>query len=72
MKFFFVFVLVFVIISYLCTQLLEIRLSGGVSTILWKKINKRLLLFGILQNLAHSKEQNPKNKLQASVRIAWT
>ena len=31
------------------------------------ELTKRLLLFGILLNLPHSNNSNPKNKLQASM-----
>ena len=49
MKFFFVFVLVFVIISYLCTQLLEIRLSEVPAQSYWKK-----KAFAIISRIAKS------------------
>ena len=46
--------------SYLCPVITGIYLRGGPVWLLWVKYNKRLLLFGTLQNLPHSK----RNKIR--------
>ena len=48
-----------------------IDLSGGAGTTLWKIINKRLLLFGIVLRISQIQSPNRKNKSQTPMRIAW-